>query len=245
MLGATLGNMASGMVSVPKTSLVFYEDWASPVAYPGATGTTVNDLSPSLLTGTLLGSTLPTFTQFTNGGYFTFNGTTAYISYGNNLNMGTNDRSLVCWFYVTSTPTTNTRHFFGKIAPGSVTAGRHSLAVTTGLKLQGLYSPSGVATNTFASVATLSLNTWYMGTLVIARSSGQQILYINGSVDRTDTITTESTNHTALAANLQLGAGSGPVQFFPGRLGFSLIYNKALSATEVANIYNYTKNRYA
>jgi hypothetical protein len=83
-----------------------------------------------------------------------------------------------------------------------------------------------------------------MGTLVIARSSGQQILYINGAADRTDTITTESTNHTALAANLQLGAGSGPAQLFPGRLGFSLIYNKALSATEVANIYNYTKNRY-
>jgi hypothetical protein len=240
MLGATLGNMAVGMVAIPKDSLVFYEDWASPVSYPGS-GTTVFDIGPNTLTGSLVNS--PTYVQYTNGGYFDFNGTTQRINYLDNLDILTNNRTLGAWVYLNTLPVTTARYFFGKISPATGEGGRFGLAAVSTTNRFRLAWQS-TTSYLLDSTAALVTGSWYMLSATIDRTAGSAVTYINASTEiKTHSIAIESNNYNT-TRQLTIGAGSGGVQYFPGRVGMSFMYNRALTSTEIENIYNQTKNRY-
>jgi len=237
------GSIASS-IKLPTSGLIFYTDCASDASYPNS-GTTWTDISPSKLTGTLSGATLPSFTA-SNGGYLNFNGTTAYVTYGNNLNPGTAAGwTVISWFYLNSIPTTNARYIVGKVVPGTIANGHYGLAVQpTTPRLQGIWRLAASQTIVSSSSA-LATGSWYMGTEVVNRVNGTINIYLNDTASAVGSGTfVAGTGSATNTATLIEGAGSGPTQYFPGRISFGVIYNRALTTTEIANIYNLTKNRY-
>ena len=85
------------------------------------------------------------------------------------------------------------------------------------------------------SYGTLVTNTWYQAVYTRTTSPGiSNILYINGISRSTNT----SSNPNAPAGSTLISSA------FNGNISIARIYNRALTATEVLQNYNATKNRY-
>jgi len=86
------------------------------------------------------------------------------------------------------------------------------------------------------SYGTLVTNTWYQAVYTRTTTpSISNILYINGISRSTNT----SSNPNAPAGSTLIGHSA-----FNGNISIARIYNRALTATEVLQNYNATKNRY-
>ena len=85
--------------------------------------------------------------------------------------------------------------------------------------------------------ATLSANTWYHAVLTVTATT--KTLYLNGAVD--GTFTTGSFNSFTVNAIGQNGASG---EYYDSTLDDVRIYNRALSASEVAQLYSYGLPRF-
>src|SRR3989338_9062014 len=85
--------------------------------------------------------------------------------------------------------------------------------------------------------ATLSANTWYHAVLTVTATT--KTLYLNGAVD--GTFTTGSFNSFTVNAIGQNGASG---EYYDSTLDYVRIYNRALSASEVAQLYSYGLPRF-
>src|SRR3989344_262596 len=85
--------------------------------------------------------------------------------------------------------------------------------------------------------ATLSANTWYPAVLTVTATT--KTLYLNGAVD--GTFTTGSFNSFTVNAIGQNGASG---EYYDSTLDDVRIYNRALSASEVAQLYSYGLPRF-
>ena len=229
------GNVAPNIIT---DGLVFYVDAANTKSYPGS-GTVWNDISKGGNNGTLING--PTFNN-ANGGSIVFDGTNDYVNFGTNI--FTN--------YLSGT-TEFTCMFWCKKDAGDKQALMGSWQHTTrdGFFLQWYLNGTlyfGVS-NGSSNNATVTVNwedRWFCLAGVFNGSltnNNRNKIYVDGNLT-SYTPGTHITSFTTDVSELHIGSLQNYPTYTDGNIAQTLIYNRALSATEVLQNYNATKNRY-
>ncbi len=149
-----------------------------------------------------------------------------------------NDFTIIAWFNLAAPPgAADSRPIVGKLGTGFPLNYVLSVAYDPIRIYPSVYSSGGQAYS-FTSNATINLNTWYFVALTRTTTDSGK-LYLNGLLDKTGTFPSGT-----LAVNndlLRIGESGGFVRYWNGLIDDVRIYNRALSAAEIAAIYNATK----
>tara|TARA_R110000868_G_C10779337_1_gene755390 strand:- start:323 stop:973 length:651 start_codon:yes stop_codon:yes gene_type:complete len=204
-----------------ESGLVLYLDAGNRKSYPG-TGATFYDIGSNNHT-TLVGS--PAFSN-SNNGYLTFDGSTNYGTVANNP-VGAAYSKMV-WFYCTNfSPSNNLL---------SSDTGGHIFWLAGSNKLTGAHTNTSFTL--IQSVTNLSLNTWYCGAVTFNTTTGWA-LYLNGELESTNATVSPRPGNGAVSLSAYAGGN-----FFAGRIALAQIYNRAISAAEIRQLFNATRGRF-
>ena len=212
-------------LKLPTDGIIFYLDAANARSYAG-TGLTAFDLTNSSFRGTFINGT--GFSS-SNNGTFTFDGTNDSIAFQPNskFEFGTGNFTVIAWHKKPNFSIATIVH----IDDGN----------GTGIILYTVVDGSffnWVAGTFKAGTINVSDNTWKQVALV--RSSGVCQQYVNALPDQSFTA---SGSVVTSGRSLTLGENTG-TYFHNGSISQILIYNRALSAAEIRQLYNATKGRY-
>jgi len=203
--------------------LVLALDAGNAKSYPGS-GTTWTDLSGNSNNGTIDNSV--TFTS-NNGGGFSFDGTDEIVLLPKIIT--TNDFT-VCQF-ISYTSDTGEGWTFEQYNYGT---GRLILS-TISNKFRFF-----IGGNSFLSTTTLVSGQKYF--ICCSRSGSNGSIYINGNLDATGTLNSNSIDDVASAIGGSRAFSS--TKQFIGDIYTTNVCNKALSASEITQNYNATKGRF-
>ena len=206
--------------------LVLSLDAANTKSYPGS-GTTWRDLSGNNNTGTLTNG--PTFNS-ANGGNLVFNGSNQFINCGNNSSVQVTIGTISAWVR-TTTPGASFRSIIAK-------QGAWGLFFNDGILVTYDWGNAQTRTTGLNIANGIWNHTAMTFTQTVGTPSNNAIIYLNGASVLTTTI--KHSNHNV---NLQI-AEANANQFLNGNIATTQIYNRALSAAEVAQNYNATKSRF-
>jgi hypothetical protein len=224
-------SVVGGTENIITDELVFYVDAANPKSF--INGNTTWDDMGGENNGTLING--PTFDSG-DGGSIVFDGSNDYVDYGAPTWLGTGPITLSC---------------FIKYGPGNITA----CSVISDYDSNGIGSlymqirfdnvkyfrgnNAGSSTNLLTTVD-LNDDKWH--NVVFTDDQSRFRIYIDGIEDNDRSSIPESS--IANSTSFMIGQNGLGSSFFPGRLSNIKIYNRALSATEVAQNYNALKGRF-
>jgi hypothetical protein len=211
------------------------------------------DVSVNTNNGTLTNG--PTFSS-DGGGSVVFDGVDDYVTFGTNeiFNFGTSNFTIQ-YSYKSTYTSVQTMQVIGKTNGGlpSVTYGWLVATATSDVyfaisSVDGSWGGLGtyiVRTNN----ANVNNGSWHIITIVVDRSVSNISIYKNGVSQTIVPWVGSGGNLTSVGdisntLDMRIGAESDNQYYFPGRLGFVQLYNKALSASEVLQNYNATKGRF-
>jgi hypothetical protein len=231
--------------------LVLDLDAAKRDSYAG-TGTAWNDISGNRNNGTLING--PTFNPG-NGGSIVFDGSNDYYlgnfsSIINNTTTGTSPIFTISnWIFLTAN--SGIIDGLGRVSPSEAQSWAHYYQYTnpSGPTINFNKVNSGISNiRTFQVVSQANVilpNRW--NNIVTIYNSGTVLFYLNGS-QITNSITANDGSTTIVNNNFSLifgksNLGSGG-ESLNGRIANYIIYNRALSASEILQNYNATKGRY-
>lgn len=217
---------------IVQDGLVLYLDAANTKSYP-TTGTTWTDLSRSGNNGTLTNG--PTFNSG-NGGSIVFDGVNDFTSVFSNTNIpiGNQTYTISVWFNSTTFSSPSRGGFVGWGNYGT----QHQV---TAFRLDGNGFLHYWWSNDQSSGAlNMSVNRWY-NAVALFNGTVRQI-WLNGTL----LVSSNASSHNVpYSTNLTIGRTLNVSnEYFSGRIGNVLIYNKGLTATEVLQNYNATKSRF-
>jgi hypothetical protein len=216
---------------IVRDGLVVAIDAADRKSYSGS-GTTWFDLSGRNNNWTVNGS--PTFST-NNGGYFDLDNTNDEMTLASNSSIpsGANTRSLMIWFYTVATSwgvDINNLFFTGGVG----TRLSFGIDMDNYPNMQVWTSGDDIILGTpFAQTGWANICVTYNGSTTI-------LVYCNGILFGTKTL--GGTLNTT-ASTLYFGSQGGAT-WFNGRLSNLLMYNRALSASEVLQNFNATRGRF-
>ncbi len=207
--------------------LIFALDAANPRCYAG-TGLTAYDLRNSSYTGSLQNNV---GFGTSNIGSFNFNGSNSYITFQPNsiFNMGTGDFTVLAWHKTTKKSDYTT---IMAIDDGNGTGIILYTTITSGVLRNWV---AGSPKNGNIDICT---GTWNLVGLV--RASGTCTQYVNAVSDATFAA---AGSLTITGRSLTVGQNAG-TYYYNGDIAQVQIYNRALSVTEIRQMYNATKGRY-
>lgn len=217
----------------PKTvtnGLVLALDAADRNSYPRS-GTTWRDVSGNSTNGTLTNG--PLYSDSDNG-IISFDGTNDYCDLGNSLATLTNLSIEV--FIKFSTQSSNYNGIVSKTLDN--TDGweiRTTTYTSTTTNVEFRYKGDAAG----SGGTTLNNSTWYQ--IVATGASGNQSLYINGIYNRNGTA---ATTPTANSNSLVLGKLAYAGLYANMTLGSVKIYDRALTAAEIAQNFNALRGRF-
>jgi Concanavalin A-like lectin/glucanases superfamily len=224
-----------GPTNLILTGLVLRYEIADSVSYPGS-GITVTDLQGNS-NATLVND--PAYSD----GYLTFDGVNDYLMTSTSLasKVATDITSISMWAY----PMDN-GVLLSERGEASLDSGWHDsqMEMVGGTMKFGMWNGAGISTIT-STIAT-PLNAWYNFTIVY--DGTKLIAYVNGSSAGTVTFARENPVeggvgiHYAIAGEDSTDMGDGG--YANMRLGQFLVYNRALTESEVLQNFNVTKGRY-
>ena len=178
------------------------------------------------------------------GGSIVFDGTNDYINLGNLGTIG-NQQTIDVWFY--STSVTNYKNVLdmnygnygstGNVGPRL----EQSTGGASGWVWSGNTSNNSLLTGQ-STTYSISANTWYNATWV--NDNGTVAVYLNGVATQTGISSTYGFITTYGAASIGRGFHLDSSRYFAGRVGTVKIYSKVLSATEILQNFNATRDRY-
>lgn len=221
---------ATGGGTIVTSNLINYLDFSNTSCYSGS-GSTINDLVDTLTYSTQG----VTFESGVANGSFNFDGINDYIFASSDRSLSGNF-SVGVWLNVSSFNDGSWLTFQNTISDGLW----HFMG--SNLKARNVVNSGAVDSN-----ATLSTSTWYYILFVFNDTSNIASLYINGSLDKTQSY---SQNFNVANERLCLGARSrgsntGATQyFFSGNIGEFHLYNTDITSTDVTTNWNATKTRY-
>jgi hypothetical protein len=212
---------------IPTSGLIFYLDAANTRSYPGS-GTAWTDLSGNGNTGTLTNG--PTYSS-ANGGQIVFDGTNDYVQTAYTTQL--NNFTIHSWFKSTAVSAGYFRIADKKYDTGFFFGSNNSLTLWGG----------GVKTSgTFNSI-TLSNNAWHF--LAMVRTGTSLTVYGDGITNTNTTVCgSGSIDSTALSIGGTINDGGAQRDWFTGSIAQVSIYNRALSAAEVAQNFNSLRGRF-
>ncbi len=211
-----------------RNGLVLELDTANRASYPG-TGNTWYDLSGNSFNGTLTNG--PTFSGIGATSSISFDGSNDYIDCGYNSTINSSTQfTIECWYKSASINVEGM--LFSTYTNSPSNLGYHFEIYQSKIMLQ--VWPSGTYTQ---SSTTLSNNTWYQ--LIVTYNSGTITYYVNG-------ISAGSASYTfnPSTANLLLGKWPTNSYYLNGQLANVRYYNRALSAYEIKQNFDYYRTRY-
>lgn len=182
------------------------------------------------LTGTNTSATFSTG-KLNNAAYF---GGTAFFTVADNAILEpTSDISFGGWVYITSTSSFQMMMAKGENAGDTRSYELRCSGATTQMNVQlrvggGLYCAC-------ASTTAIGLNTW--AHVIYTRTGTTQVIYINGASDTLTGVTANAGNIDYSTDDLWIGQRNGGFRF-NGRLDMIGVWNVALSASEVSELYN-------
>lgn len=203
--------------------LVLCLDAGNPKSYPGS-GTAWNDLSGRSNNCTLTNG--PTYSS-SNGGYFSFDGTNDYVY--TPVNIDANPVTLSAWFRA------------------SVVTGNRGILLNDnggwdkGFEISNSAFAIHVGNNLVSTGVTATANRWYYGILVYNTSS--MTFYLDGVSVWTGGASVASTGSTLEIGRAFFSGGAGS-RFFNGFISNIMVYNRAITAVEVAQNFNALRGRY-
>jgi hypothetical protein len=210
-----------------RDNLILNLDAGDLASYPGS-GTTWFDLSGSNNTSVLTNG--PTYTYSDSLSNFLFDGSNDYVVVNSNANLlSKTEYTKFVFFYATSFSTAN------NLISGGVSGTNHAFWLNFSNRL---YAGHNASWSTVTGSTTLSTNTWYCGAVTYSNVSGWK-LYLNGVLDGTSATSTTFDNSGEL-----LIAAYANANVFTGRIPLALVYNRALSAAEIAQNFNFYRTRY-
>jgi hypothetical protein len=221
--------MASlGGPNIITNGLVLQLDAANAKSYPGS-GTVWRDLSRNNNSGSLVNG--PTFSNVNGGNLIFVSSSNQYVqtAYMSQLN----DFSVCSWFRNTSS--TSYARIMDKNFQSGFWLGQNGL------------SPNqwggGVRQTSNYGFVTLSNVDWHY--IVMTRTGTSSTIYGDG-ITNTNTFICGSgtTDTTILSLGGTINDGAGQRDWYSGSIALVQIYNRALSATEVAQNFNATKARF-
>jgi hypothetical protein len=222
-------------------NLQLYYDPSNTSSYPG-TGTTINNLAPTSLPGTMSNIT------FTSP-YFSYNGTSSQISIADNsaLEPGAGDWTMEAWFRVTAFGSSQV--VLGKFDNGGLAQDvSYSIRLnTTGNLFAQLGSGSGAGATLFVDSTAYQtvLDTWYQVVYVFTNVATNSLeTYINGSSIGSVTHSLSSILNSTNPLYLGSYNGGEYSQWFNGSTGVVRLYNAALTADQVLQNYNADRSKY-
>jgi len=202
-------------------------DAGDPRSYPSS-GTTWTDLSGNGNNGTLVNG--PTYSNAA-GGALVFDGTDDYITTNYRFPTGNLPKSFSVWFKINST---TDRGWI--VAGGSDTSSQAFGLFRGGGGADLLFHGNGAAFDMTFNVAQNTTD-WYNVTISYDGSvvSG----YVNGQLDVTKSVALATSS-----ATVHLGRRKNATDPFEGNISVFQVYNRALSAAEVAQNYDALRVRY-
>jgi len=203
------------------------------------TGSNVYDLSNNNKNGTLTAAGM--YNSSINGGVFTFNGTNQILSTPYVLTASPSSSFTIQQaFYNTSTYDIWNRGIFNAFLypPGSgVYIGTQNIN-SPGQPGMHMYTGGNTLTS-IGTTSTFTTNTWYILTAVATNTS--VTVYLNGN---TTALATSSTGASGNTLALSIGRSGYDTDYWLGYIGNTLVYNRALSTTEITQNYNALKGRF-
>ena len=219
--------------------LVLSLDAANKKSYPGS-GTVITDLSGNAINGTLTNG--PTFDS-SNNGSIDFDGTNDYISLDRSTTYDfTNNQSFTIsgWFNITQAD--GSCPYVGKWGTNTNSTGGYQLWVGggTGNNRIAFSVANGGATAATTTVMTYTFGVWnyFVG---VYHANTKLECYLNDTGYQTVSYTSPINNP---AVNFKIGKADYGTQTFRGKSSIVTVHNKALTAAEVLQNYNATKNRF-
>ena len=191
-------------------------------------GNTWNDLSGSNNTSALTNG--PTYTFSNSLSNFSFDGSNDYVVVNSNADLlSKTEYTKFIFFYATSFSTAN------NLISGGVSGTNHAFWLNFSNRL---YAGHNASWSTVTGSTTLSTNTWYCGAVTYSNVSGWK-LYLNGVLDGTSATSTTFDNSGEL-----LIAAYANANVFTGRISLAMVYNRALSAYEIKQNFDFYRTRY-
>lgn len=227
------------------SGLVYNIDASKNASYPGI-GTTILDLSGIGNTGTLTNG--PTFSS-QNSGSIVFDGTNDFINLPNTnlLTFGTNPFSIEFWMYSTyiypgsgaiyKTILSNYNDYNGDFQ-GYFYLALFNLQNSTLQNKVGVLDHTGNFLDFSFSVPIVPYQWTH---IVLTRNGSSFAWYKNGTLQISSSVV--SNNFSGVRTS-KIGGGVSSIGYFTGSLPLMRIYNKTLTAQEISQNYNATKNRY-
>lgn len=227
--GVLAATKTSGIVT---TGLVVHLDAGNSSSYSG-TGSTWTNLAG----GSNATLTSATYSSTSGGGSFAFDGSTSYALITRPVE---DDFTLSCWFSTSSGAGTVGSWWQGvSLIDGEVPSfvADYGTSMGEGKVMFGTGQPD----TTITSPSTYNNGSWHHMTATRTKSSGALALYMNGSSVATGTGGTDS---LTAPENLGIGGGVEGVTYFAGSIAVVMIYNVALTSTQVAQNYNAQRSRF-
>ena len=218
-----------------RNGLVLELDAANRASYPG-TGNTWYDLSGNSLNGTLANA--PTFSGVGASSSILFNVSNQAVTLQLNSKLDISESiTIESFIYPTAY---NTANEFGSFI--ICKAASYYLELNGNGKVR-VYFYSLSSEGYHESVGTVPLNTWSYISVVRNKASSTISMYINGILDRTlSSITGDIRVQQTYVVSLGSFFGSGYT--FTGRIAVGTIYNRALSAYEIKQNFDFYRTRY-
>jgi len=242
--------LVHGAGQIVVRGLVLYLDAANRKSYPSPfTGTTWTDLSGNGNTGTLTNG--PTYNS-SNGGSLTFDGLDDFGSTScSQFQSGNNPFTIELWFrwFGNGTNDNNILFAYGDDEGANRVPLIYIISGSNTVQFEFGSLAGAVSSSTFLT------NTWYQTVCTYNLSSTQ--IYLNGSLQNTTSYSNLA--NIVLSGNNGQTAGIGCLfsrfgnvgtgatrryATFNGNISVVKYYNRALTATEVAQNYNALKSRY-
>ena len=220
---------------IVQSGLVLNLDASRSSSYTG-TGTTWTDISGNGNNGTMTNG--PVFGT-ASGGQITFDGINDYISLPDSSILQPSNITISTWFKLNQF---STNYVYGNANACVFRKGMYGYEIS--VRQDGkllVFAYSDVNTQNQYLIDSISLNNWY--NVVLTFGNSQMKVYINNVL-----VGTYSTNTNSIyygGGGISIGRqGPWDMYYFNGNIGQTMVYNRALSATEITQNFNATKGRF-
>lgn len=217
--------------SIVTDGLLMLADAANTRSYPGS-GTSWTDLSGNGNTFALTG-TPPSYNA---GGYFTFNGSTQSTSIAS-FAPTVSAYSMICWIYSAAFQNSFTGIFAARSGGNAYGLGC-TFGPVSGVTNQLGYSWAALTTYSWSSGLIIPNSQWSM--VAISTTTTSATLYLNNN-SATNSHAATSFTFPGIALGYDSAVGT---RYFNGNISSAMVYNRALSSTEIQQNYNAYRGRY-